>query len=333
MSFEDLPSNQEKSSISIPSRLEKVDGSHAELRISLAEDGKTKAIAFFDIDKTLAHLTSIHTQAIGTLFPDADPELAETYFKGFKLGNSYREFDRMHGIYVDGHTAWKDPEVYISERLKLYGAEIDEAGNEAHETAAQYLAQYGEAASAIADSVYQTKPEEFEQAKIEPIFVLAEYYKRLGVGMVGMTANADVFVKKLAKYLGLADLFIDIATDETMVGGGKEIAIRHLIEDLISRGIPVATDRLIFVGDSLRGDIGSGAKFHEYGAYSGKGVLVLENKNELIDIERQINNDPELRKIVDAVDTEAFVLDDVPKNQDGKPSLLSRGRDKFMRKL
>ncbi len=61
MSFEDLPSNQEKSSISIPSRLEKVDGSHAELRISLAEDGKTKAIAFFDIDKTLAHLTSIHT--------------------------------------------------------------------------------------------------------------------------------------------------------------------------------------------------------------------------------------------------------------------------------
>jgi len=39
--------------------------------------------------------------------------------------------------------------------------------------------------------------------------------------MVGFTANAKVFVDELAKYLKLSDIFLDIATDETMAGGWK----------------------------------------------------------------------------------------------------------------
>src|SRR5438876_466505 len=97
----------------LESRLENVLGEKKKMRIELAEDGKTQAFAFFDIDGTLANLTFIHSAAIAKLFPAAEPkELAETYFRGFRLGNSFREFDRMHGIYVDGHTAWRDPKVY-----------------------------------------------------------------------------------------------------------------------------------------------------------------------------------------------------------------------------
>ena len=63
-------------------------------------------MAFFDIDKTLAELKNIHGKAIKTLFKiffDKDFEgIEEVYFRGFRLGNSFREFDRMRGIYLDG---------------------------------------------------------------------------------------------------------------------------------------------------------------------------------------------------------------------------------------
>ena len=98
---------------------------------------------------------------------------------------------------------------------------------------------------------------EFEKANIAPIFKLAQMYSRLGIPMVGFTANAKVLVDKLAKYLKLSDIFLDIATDETMQGGGKEVAIKYLIDELESKGIPIPKGRMIFVGDSLRGDIGT----------------------------------------------------------------------------
>jgi phosphoglycolate phosphatase-like HAD superfamily hydrolase len=75
--------------------------------------------------------------------------------------------------------------------------------------------------------------------------------------MFGFTANAKVFVDKLAKYLKLSDIFLDIATDETMAGGGKELAIHHLISKLESKGITIPINHFIFVGDSIRGDIGT----------------------------------------------------------------------------
>ena len=45
-----------------------------------------------------------------------------------------------------------------------------------------------------------------------------------------------IFVDKLAKYLKLSDIFLDIATDETMAGGGKGIAIHYLINEMEKKG-------------------------------------------------------------------------------------------------
>ena len=208
--------------ISINSELEHLDGSKKNIKIELMEDGFSRAMVFFDIDGTLAHLNIIHGKAITSLFPNEDlKELEETYYKGFKLGNSFREFDRMRGIYLDGKKEWKDPEFYYKNRFLPHAKEIDEEGNDAHELAADILKEYGEAASKICDEIHKNHPEEFKKTNIEPIFLLAKMYSRLGIPMVGFTANAKVFVDKLAKYLNLADIFLDIATDETMAGGGK----------------------------------------------------------------------------------------------------------------
>src|SRR3989338_431748 len=88
--------------ISVLSELESLDGTKKEIKIELI-DGRPRGMAFFDIDGTLAHLRAIYGKTITQIFPAAEPgELAETYYRGFKLGNSFREFDRMRGIYVDG---------------------------------------------------------------------------------------------------------------------------------------------------------------------------------------------------------------------------------------
>ena len=186
----------------------------------------------------------------------------------------------------------------------------------------------------IESELYKQNPEEFEKSNVTPIFKLAQMYFRLGIPMVGFTANARVFVDKLAKYLKLSDIFLDIATDETMVGGGKEIAIHHLIDKLESKGIPIPKDRLIFVGDSLRGDIGTMLTAQKQNKeIHGHGILVLKNKDALIEIERQINADPKLRHIVDSIDVHGLVVSDVPLDEKGKPMFLSRFREQFLRKL
>ena len=317
--------------ISVQSELEDVDGKKKDIRVELMGDGKPRAMAFFDIDGTLAHLSAIHGKAIAKLFPDQDPkELEETYYKGFKLGNSFREFDRMRGIYIDQHTEWKDSEVYLKEHFILHAKEIDEPGNLAHSIAADILKEYGKNAAQIAEELYKQNPEEFEKTNITPIFKLARMYSRLGIPMVGFTANAKVFVDKLAKYLKLADIFLDIATDETMSGGGKEIAIDYLINELERKGIPVPKDRLIFVGDSLRGDIGTSLNTR---GQNKQGILVLKDKESLVEIEKQINADPSLRHIANSIDVQGFVVDEVPIDEKGNPILLSRFREKFLKKL
>ncbi len=331
----DRNSGLEKKWTTASSELEGLDGKKKDIKIELMEDGKPRAIAFFDIDGTLAHLSAIHGKAIAKLFPDQEPiELEETYYKGFKLGNSFREFDRMRGIYIDGHIEWKDPEIYLKNRFIPNAEEIDQPEHSAHNIAATILEEYGKVAAQICDDLYQTNPEEFEKSNIVPIFKLAQMYSRLGIPMVGFTANARVFVEKLAKYLKLSDIFLDIATDETMAGGGKEIAIHHLISKLESKGIPVPEGRMIFVGDSLRGDIGTSltAREKNKGVF-GQGILVLKDKNALIEIEKQINADPKLRHIADNIDVHGFVVEDVPLDEKGNPMMLSRFRDQFLKKL
>jgi phosphoglycolate phosphatase-like HAD superfamily hydrolase len=328
----------EKKDFKVNSNLSNLDGEKSQILIKVMENGKPKAMAFFDIDGTLAHLDIIHGKAIARLFPGTDPkELEETYYKGFKLGNSFREFDRMKGIYIDGHEEWKNSETYIKERLNLHQKEIDEPGNEAHDTAAEYLKKYGEVAGSIADEIYKKNPEEFKKANIQPIFHLAEMYSRLGIPMVGFTANAKVFVDKLAKYLGLSNLFLDIATDETMAGGGKEIAIPFLIKETEEKGILVPKDKLIFVGDSIRGDIGVSLKAAEQdkGITHMKGILVLKSNEDLIGIEKQINEDENINKLVRKIDNiDALVVDEVPRDEKtGDPMLFSIYRKDFLKKL
>ena len=93
-------------------------------------------------------------------------------------------------------------------------------------------------------------------------------------------------------------------------------------------------DRLIFVGDSLRGDIGTSlVARNKNNKISGQGVLVLKDKEALIEMEKQISADPRLRKIVDSIDVHGFVVGEVPLDEKGNPILLSRFRSKFLRKL
>lgn len=323
----------EKRWISVPSELEGIDGEKKNIKIELMDDGMPRALAFFDIDGTLAHLDIVHGKAIAQLFPDQDPkELEETYYRGFKLGNSFREFDRMRGIYIDGHLKWKDPEIYLKERFFPNAEEIDKPGNLAHNIATDILKKYGEIAAQICEEVYESNPEEFKNSNIAPIFLLARMYARLGIPMVGFTANAKVFVDKLAKYLKLSDVFLDIATDETMVGGGKEIAIGCLIEKLESKGIPIPQNRLIFVDDSLRGDIGTGLNVNKK-IISGQGILVLKDREALLEIQKQISADQKLRQIADNIDVHGLVVSDVPLDEKGNPMLLSRFRRQFLTKL
>ena len=331
----DKNSGLEKKWINIPSELGDLDGKKKNIKLELMEDGKPRAIAFFDIDGTLAHLSLIHGKAIAKLFPDQEPkELEETYYRGFKLGNSFREFDRMRGIYIDGHSEWKDPEIYLRKRFTPNAEEIDQPGHSAHNISAAILEEYGKVAASICDDLYKNNPKEFEKSNIAPIFKLAEMYSRFGIPMVGFTANAKVFVEKLAKYLKLSDIFLDIATDETMAGGGKEIAIQIMIDKLESKGVPIPEGRMIFVGDSLRGDIGTSltARGKNAGIF-GQGILVLENKKALVEIEKQINQNPELRHIADNIDVYGLVVSEVPLDEKGNPMMLSRFREKFLKKL
>ena len=323
--------------IKVPSKLKDLMGLSSEITIKLTDDGSPLAVAFFDIDKTLAELRDIHGAAIKALFKkffnQEFPNIEEVYFKGFRLGNSFREFDRMDGIYNLGYESWIDPEVYIQERLNHKKHEIDAEGSETHKIAKMYLDNYVTIASQIAQDLYLARPAEFELSKIKPVFALAHLYQSLGIPMFGMTANGRKFVETIAKYLNLPELFIDIATDEDMVGGGKEIIIPKLINQLEDLGIKVSKEKLVIVGDSLSGDIGSGYRYKDGGQEIFiKGILVLKDMAELEIIRKQISQNPELRKIINETDTEAFIVDHVRIDQGGLP-LLFADKNKYLIKL
>ena len=323
--------------IKVTSELPGIDGTYKDITITITEDGTPRAVAFFDIDKTLAELKNVHGAAIRALFKeffDKDfDDIEEVYFKGFRLGNSFREFDRMDGIYNLGHKEWIDPEVYVRERMNNKKKEIDSDGTEDHKVAQMYLDRYVEIASKIADDIYMNDREEFERSKIMPVIELAKLYQTLGVPMFGMTANGKKFVHTIAKYIGLPDLFIDIATDEDMVGGGKEIIIPKLIAKLENLGIKVSKEKLVVVGDSLSGDIGSGYRYKDAGSeILIKGILVLKDMEEFANIKKQIAGNNELKKIIKNTDTEAFIVDNVKIDANGVPLLFSN-KNNFLIKL
>lgn len=296
--------------IFVESELTSVLGQKKTFRLELGDDGKTKACAFFDIDGTLADLRFLHEEAIRQLFPEADPyELSEVYFAGFKLGNSFREFDRMHGIYREKRNEWKNPEVYRQERLLPKKEEIDRPGSELHTRAAEYAQCYSTAAAEVASRIHQRSPERFWEAKARPIFRLAEAYEKLAVPLSGITANGRDFALAVVKYIGLWELFLDVATDETTEGGGKEVGIAYLLKRFEGRGVPIARDRLIIVGDSLRGDVGSGTHLRELGA-KVVGVLVLRDRDELKKIRGDIERDAELKSLTSRIKTRVMFADE-----------------------
>ncbi|OHB20440.1 MAG: hypothetical protein A2939_04420 [Parcubacteria group bacterium RIFCSPLOWO2_01_FULL_48_18] len=326
--------HQETKRVFIRSEIESADGTNKEIAVKLEKDGKPRALAFFDIDATLAELRFIYDGAIKELFPNVDPrEITETFRAGWGLGNSFREFDRMQCIYEGGKESWRDAEVYVRERLKEHQEEIDSLGTPAHEQADLYRKRFAEIVARRADKFFEENPEQFEAAKVKPIFRLAELYHRLGIPMVLMTANENIAARKIAKYLGLSDLFIDIAADETMEGGGKEKAMEYLMNRLREKGIEIPKDRIIIVGDSLRGDIGSGTKLKEHHVSGQRGILVIKDEEVLAELNAQIANSPDLQRVVSEIDTEALLVDKVPLDSRGDPILSSKYRSQFLRKL
>lgn len=325
---------EQERTIFIESNIDSIDGQKQPIKIELGPDGRPKAAAFFDIDGTLAHIKFVHYAAIKEMYPDVEPEeLTGVFEAGWRLGNSFREQYRMHGIYREGKTAWKDPEVFYKEEFIPKQQQIDSEGFPEHALAAELLEQYNNVAVRVVDQAYADNPEQFEQLKIQPVFRLAQLYKRLGIPMGVMTANPAGLTKAFAKYLGFAETFIDLASDENMVGGGKERAIQYLVAQMEAKGIPVPKDRLILAGDSIRGDVGVGRKLPQEWAAKIKGLVIIEDQSALEQMQQQISTDPDLIDLVSKIDTSGFVVDQVPVNSRGVPMLGGKHQGQFLKKL
>lgn len=102
----------------------------------------------------------------------------------------------------------------------------------------------------------------------------------------------------------------------------------------VKGSIQIPKEQLIFVGDSIRGDVGSGAMFCQNNiGYSGFGILVLSDKQSLIEVRHLVNTDSYINNIIKLMPTYGFVVDDVPQKPDGTPSLLERDVSKFLFRL
>jgi phosphoglycolate phosphatase-like HAD superfamily hydrolase len=287
--------------LKVQSDLEVFDGEKwekPEIEIKLGADGKPKALAFFDIDKTLAELGFIHGEAFKKLFagvfPDEDPnEMTEVYLGALGLGTTYRVFDRIFRIYRDGREEFKDPDKYL-DWLNDHLTEVDEAGLD-HDLAAEYSQRHSQMGAEIAIELFENNPEIFEQAKIGPVFQLVEILQRMGIPLAVMTANDEPFARAISKCLGLGNNFISMVYQKDFEGGGKDAAIEVLIKKFDEKGIPIP-ENLMVVGDSLKGDIGSGAKFMEkHGEFKLRGVYVGEGDVE--EIKKQVENSPNLKNM------------------------------------
>lgn len=288
------PCKEKEKRMIVASEIETFDGKPREIEIKLGPDGFPKAVAFFDIDKTLAECGFIHGEAFkklfGEKFPDQDPgKLTELYLNGLYLGTTFRVFHRMIGI-ARGRKDWEDPEEYLK-WLPGHEREVDEEGD-GHDFAAELSIKHSQMGAKMAEEMFKQDPGVFEHTKIKPVFHLVKLYKRLGIPMAVMTANDEPFARAVSKALGLADSFVTLACQKDFMGRGKEGAIEYLIKRLKEKGISVPKN-LIVVGDSLNGDIGSGAKFvQEHPDYMTTGVLVGEDDIEKV--KDRVKNDSSL---------------------------------------
>ena len=290
-------------------------GNHPRLDVRVYDNGLSPAV-YFDLDRTLLRLDFIYRPALERLFPDvsATDELWRLHSDGFKLGTSYREFDRMHGIIREGIEGWEDPDRYLDERRAIIDAD-----SPARRRSAEYTRRYADYAIEIARQWFGRNPAAFSQAHIKPVVQLLRVLRRIGIATACMTANNETFARDVLAYSGLAPLFLELAGDESMDGGGKEVAIQKLTDRMAKLGVSVAKHRLGLIGDSLLGDIGVARKLP--GPYKAGGLLVVENEEALF-AERQIlAQNRDRRDAAERLGVRVFVLDRVPCNSRGTPIL------------
>lgn len=306
----------------LESSLENSRGEHSQMNVAIMSDGKARMVNFWDIDKTLLMATDPHGQTVELMFPEVEntENLRKVYFAGFRLGNSFREWDRMYRIFTLGEKQYENPEVYKKEFIddEANRKRVDEAGSDEHDRANGILQQFGRAAARWMKNKFEEDPGYFQDAKflIGPMTQLLKAKASLGQVNVYMTANQQDFARALVKYSGLADYGLALATDETMVGGGKEVAIPKLIQFLHDRyGLEIDDKRLTVIGDSISGDIGSGNKVQSQDPLKQfAGVLVLNGPEEVETLLRKIveNGDPELVKILRSMNITPIDTSQVP---------------------
>lgn len=284
-----------------------------EIEITLEPNGRPKALAFFDIDSTLGNFKDIHGKAIQELYPNHDPEeVSHEFFKGQALGTTYRVHDRLIKIFDDGLEEFKDVDKY-TKWFAEHKSEVDKRGD-AHEKASEYSLRHSQIAAEIAENLYKEDSNYFESAKIAPVFSLVKLYKRMGIPMAIMTANDRPFADSICKCLKLSDYFIDAVNQRDFEGSGKEKAIEVLIDKVINKNIP-SPDKLIVVGDSLDGDIASGASFKKNNeSFDVAGVLISDGNLE--DDRERVKKNKALKNInVEILDPSKVTKDNIGEPQ------------------
>lgn len=328
--------------VAVTSKLAGPNGEHAELKVAVSkDDGCLREVNFWDLDMTLIKAEQFHGLAVEQIFPEAATDdasredLHQTFFAGFKLGNSFREWDRMWRIYREGQVQYRDPAVYAREFLgdsNPKRALIDEPGHPEgfHERANEILQRYGAIAFGIMEAEYKRDPENFRREFVIPemMQLLAEK-TRLGQVNVYMTANQRDFARGLVAFLGLSEYGLALATDETMAGGGKEIAIEKLIVELAEMGLRVNRARATAAGDSIKGDVGSGTR-----AMLRSGILVTKNSGQVEAIKKLATTDPEISRILHETEVDAVSTEEVPQSRlgifkFGKASITNKKSRKF----
>lgn len=321
------------------SLLEGPNGEREDISMAVSsEDGKLRHVNFWDLDKTLLIAEPIHAKAVNEIFPEfaktpeAQKELHDTYFAGFTLGNSFREWDRMWRIYGEGQNQYKDASIYEHEFMGVDNPKqklIDEPGHPEgfHERADAILQRYGKIAYEIMKGEYEKDKEGFQKSLLKPEMVqLLEAKTRLGQTSVYMTANQRDFAKGLVAFSGLNKYGFALATDETMAGGGKEIAIQKLIEEIEATGLKVDKNRASAVGDSIKGDVGSGRV-----AGLGSGILVTEKIKDIEKILDRSKSDTQdgkqIKDILEGTNVDAIPTTAITKSKRGIFNFGKRSRN------
>jgi len=322
--------------ISITSDLENAGGEHENIKIKLGEDGKPRLLVFEDIDKTLLHLEPTYNEIRKNMWPEAVAqdglsEFSKVHLDGFRLGTMWRELYRIYGIYSLGKSEWRDVNIYQKDFLASgkEGEHIDEPGDKYHEFSDDLLKKFDEIAARTVEEQAKDDPHFFDESKIGPMFKLNTLYKRLQIPVVGMSANPKKFIEALCKYTGLASNFIMCASD-TDVPGTKEYKMKWLTDQLEKKGLPVPYDRLLVIGDSPVGDVGSASKYkqlirNEHPEVSASGIVIIANENDLEDAVIKL-------KEVNDIDIHTFDYTKVPTDK-GESMLFSRNRGRFLQRL